>query len=371
MSLRRLLKAATTDCKPAQTKTRAARWLPIGVLGALAWLPMTSQAGTSFSYQDWQVACDNTLTCRIAGYQSEKNSDMPVSVLLTRRAGKGALTTGKLKLGGTKDSSAKALMKLGNRHRITMRINGKDLGETRPVSNESGDSELTRAQVDALVEALGTSSTIEFVFRNSRWQLSDKGATAVMLKADDVQGRVGTSGALVNPNAAAGNQGVLDPRAAPILNKVLPNEKNDARKFRIRASQLASIVKGATKNAADTCPSLNDDSAWRISRLNDSQLLVQHSCWLAAYNAGTGMWVMNDSKPYKPTLVTTDATDYHAGVIRAEQKGRGIGDCYSIDEWVWTGARFEKSREATTGMCRLIEAGGAWQMPTFVTDIKG
>ena len=37
---------------------------------------------TEFTSQDWQVVCDNTRTCRIAGYQAENNSEFPVSVLL-------------------------------------------------------------------------------------------------------------------------------------------------------------------------------------------------------------------------------------------------------------------------------------------------
>ena len=364
MSLRCFFAKYLPDSQPTK---KAYLLAPVGLLGALA-LPVSAQAATEFSHNDWQVACDNTLTCRIAGYQAESNSDMPVSVMLTRKAGKSAVTTGKVKLGSAQDSSSKALMQLGNRHRVTMRLNGKDMGDTGSVDG-TGAAELTRAQVDALVKALGTSSTIEFVFRNSRWQLSDRGASAVMLKADDVQGRVGTDSAFIKPKSNVSSNGVLAPRSMPVLNKVKPNGTNNASKFTIKTAALANVVKGAM-DEDDYCPNLNDDSAWRISRLNDKQLLVQHSCWLAAYNAGTGMWVMNDTKPYQPTLVTTSATDYSAGVISADQKGRGIGDCYSNTQWVWTGKSFEKSRESSTGMCRLVEAGGAWDLPTFVTQVK-
>jgi len=361
MSLRYLLIKPLTSL---QNKTRIQPRLlaSFGLLGAL-FVSMGAQAEVAFSHNDWQVACDNTLTCRLAGYQAESDSDMPVSVLLTRKAGKNAVTTGQVKLGGTKESSAKALMQLGNRHRITMRLNGKDMGELR-AADESGTSELTRAQVDALVKALRGSSTIEFVFRNSRWQLSDKGANAVMLKADDAQGRVGTNSAFINPNANISSNNVSAPRAAPVLNKVKPSGKGNT-KFSIKTAELTRIIKNGTKNADDTCPNLMDDSAWRINRLNS-----QHSCWLGAYNAGTGMWVINDSKPYQPVMVTDAATSYQAGIISADQKGRGIGDCYSNSQWVWTGKRFEKSYESSTGMCRLIEAGGAWDLPTFVTQVK-
>lgn len=346
--------------------------LPLLVMTAGAMMSVTSaQAEVDFTYHDWQVVCDNTLTCRVAGYQSENNSDLPVSVLLTRRAGSNAAVTGKLKLGGAKESSTKALMQLGNRHRISLVINGKDFGETKPFSSASGDSELTAPQVDALVNALSTSSKIELVFRNSRWQLSDKGSTAVMLKADEAQGRIGTPSAFVNTdNASRPNSSVLAPKPAPKLRLVRPTGQSNTSSFSMKSSQLLSLIQGSMKDPDDYCPNLSDDTGWRVSRLNDSQLLAQHNCWLGAYNAGSGAWVLNDSKPYNPVLVTTDATDYSNGRLSAVQKGRGIGDCMSQSDWIWTGKRFTKSHVSTTGLCRLIEAGGAWQLPTYVSEVK-
>ena len=335
-----------------------------------------SSAGTpvDFTSQDWQVVCDNTRTCRLAGYQSEGNSDLPVSLLLVRRAGANATVDGQVKLGGAKESSAKALMQLGNRHRISLFINDKDYGETRPFSGAAGYAELTSAQVTALLEALPKSSKIELVIRNTRWRLSDKGASAVMLKADEAQGRVGTASAFVRTDGASKSNGsVLSPKPIPSIRMVMPNPKatsSTKKKFVMRPSQLSELMKGTVKDVSNDCPSLVDKSAWRISRLNSKQLLVQHNCWMGAYNVGTGAWVMNDTKPYEPKLVTTDATDYDKGQITALQKGRGIGDCLSKTEWLWTGKDFEKSHESTTGLCRMIEAGGAWQMPSYVTDVK-
>lgn len=345
--------------------------LPLLAIAGLATTALPAYAHTEidFTHNDWQVACDNTLTCRLAGYQSESNTDMPVSVLLTRRAGSNANVTGKVKLGGTKESSAKALMQLGNRHRLSLFINGKDLGETKPYASASGDSELTPAQVDALVDALSTSSKIELVFRNTRFQLSDKGSTAVMLKADEAQGRVGTPSAFVKTGNSRPNSSVLPPKPAPQLRLVRPDGKNNNKKFAMKASQLVELAK-STMDDSEYCPNIANDSDWRVYRLNQTQLLAQHSCWLGAYNAGSGMWVMNDSKPYNPVLVTTDATDYAKGRILSSQKGRGIGDCMSQTNWIWTGKRFVKSHESTTGLCRLIEAGGAWQLPTYVSDVK-
>lgn len=350
--------------------------LPLAAALSTALLSTVSMAnsGVEFINQDWQVACDNTLTCRLAGYQAENNSDLPVSVLLVRSAGANASVDGRVKLGGAKDSSSKALMKLGDRHRISLFINGKSYGETETFSVAAGSAELTPAQVTALLDALTKSSKIEFVLRNSRWQLSDKGASAVMLKADDVQSRVGTSSAFINRDGQAKpNSVVVSAKAAPKLNIVVPNSRaasTSNKRFAMRSSQLAALTKDTMKEAENDCPNLSNRSPWQVNRLNGSQLLVQHECWTGAYNVGTGMWVINDSKPYKATLVTTSATDYDKGKISSVQKGRGIGDCLSKKEWVWTGRAFEKSHESTTGMCRLIEAGGAWQLPTYVTDVK-
>jgi len=326
-----------------------------------------------FTSQDWQVVCDNTRTCRLAGYQSDNNSDLPVSLLLIRRAGANATVDGRVKLGGARESSAKALMQLGNRHRISLFINDRDYGETRPFSAAAGYAELTSTQVTALIEALTKSSKIELVIRNTRWRLSDKGSNAVMLKADEAQGRVGTSSAFIRDNVTKSNSSVLAPKAIPSIKMVIPNSKatsSNNKKFAMRASQLAKTMKNTISDVDTSCPKLSDNSPWRVSRLNNSQLLAQHDCWTGAYNTGMGVWVLNDTEPYKPTLVTTDATDYSSGKITAVQRGRGIGDCLYKAEWIWTGREFEKSHESTTGLCRMIEAGGAWQLPSYVTDVK-
>ena len=331
-------------------------------------------AGTELTSQDWQVVCDNTRTCRLAGYQAENNSEFPVSIMLMRSAGANADTYGKVKLGGSKESSAKALMKLGNRHRISLFINDRDYGETEPFSAEGGHAELTETQTDVLLDALTKSSKIELVLRNSRWQLSDKGASAVMLKADEFQGRVGTPSAFVSSGGSGKpNSDVLSPRAKPKLNFVAPNPQassSNQNKFVMKSSELAALVKGTMSDVDSDCPSLEDDSLWRVNRLNSSQLLAQHDCWISAYNAGTGVWVINDRKPYNPKLVTTNATSYDKGRLSSVQKGRGIGDCSDTVDWLWTGKSFEKSHESTTGLCRMVEAGGAWKLPTYVTDIS-
>ena len=67
----------------------------------LAVLPATALAappqGFYQNYQDWDIACDNTGTCRLAGYQAEE-TETPVSILFTRQAGANAAVAGEVSL---------------------------------------------------------------------------------------------------------------------------------------------------------------------------------------------------------------------------------------------------------------------------------
>ena len=55
----------------------------------------TSIKGIGENYQDWDLVCDNTGTCRMAGYQEGDGSEHPVSILFTRAAGENAVVEGK------------------------------------------------------------------------------------------------------------------------------------------------------------------------------------------------------------------------------------------------------------------------------------
>lgn len=112
------------------------------------------------------------------------------------------------------------------------------------------------------------------------------------------------------------------------------------------------------------------DSLASAGRLSDSRWLVSTLCWQTAYNMGEGYWVINDVPPYEPVLITTSGSWYDEGTITAAHKGRGIGDCWSRDDWTWDGEQFIHTASFSTGMCRLVAAGGAWTLPTRVTEIR-
>lgn len=159
---------------------------PVAALAA----PATS---VDFSHDDWTIACDNTRTCRAAGYQAD-DSDPPVSVLLTRKAGAGQAVTAELMLGQYDKVKMPASLSL----QIDQRNQGK-----LALDGKRGTAVLTSAQVGALLAALPRSSKIVALGNDGRrWQLSDRGAAAVLLKMDEFQGRIGTRGALMRKATA-------------------------------------------------------------------------------------------------------------------------------------------------------------------------
>lgn len=321
-------------------------------------------AGLYFSHADCEIACDNTGTCRAAGYSDEAD-ERRVSVLLTRKAGPGQPVTGELKLGTYDQTSLSGLPKLV---KLAMQVNDKPSGSVQ-VGKDEPLGQLSAEQVGNLLAALPRSSRIVFRHGNEQWRLSDKGAAAVLLKMDEFQRRIGTRGALLKPGAGSEDK-VLQASAPPVviaakLPEVQTVQPWPAAKLKRLRKTLAASLK------ADDCEDLEaPGNEVTLQRLSPRHLLASARCFQAAYNSGSAFWVIEEAEPFKPVLATLDGSDFSGGRIIASHKGRGLGDCWSTDEWIWDGKQFVHAANATTGMCRLIAAGGPWLLPTLVTDVR-
>jgi hypothetical protein len=339
---------------------------------ALCLVPQFTQAGGEsgiyFFHHDWEIACDNTRTCRAAGYQSDSVDESPNTVLLTRQAGPAQPIKGQLMIGDDYDMPSN----MPSKFKLSMSINGKINGDVI-VHKESRIGKLSKEQVAALIAALSRNSTIEWLTENNIWRLSDKGAAAVLLKMDEIQGRIDTTGALIKKGPLSEAK-VLPALSAPVVvaAKVAKPEPGDGKLSPDKTQQLKEALRQTTNE--EDCYKLfeneTDESELSISRLNKSKLLVSALCWMGAYNSGHGYWMINDHPPYAPVLITTLGTGYGDGGIYASQKGRGLGDCWSSNDWTWDGNQFIHTASSTTGMCRGIAAGGAWSLPTIVSKVR-
>lgn len=303
-----------------------------------------------FQHKDWALQCDNTRTCRAVGYQLEDGDSEPVSILLTRPAGPNAPVQVDLQVYTEKADPAALDLQVG---KLSLR------------GLEGAVPRVPAGQVPRLLQELLRNDEATLSAGNDRWTLSLAGASAVLLKMDEAQGRVGTPGALVRRGTKA-ESSVLRPVAAPVVKGVLPvaPRKGDGALAR---PLLAEIDRASVADQCNGQDPLNPSTA-QVRRLTDRKLLVSLPCGMGAYNFSNLLWVASDLPPHKPEpLQDVDGEfDADTGSVHSAMKGRGIGDCWSTRDWQFDGQGFVLTREAGDSMCRGFP-GGAWQLPSYVT----
>ncbi|MCI1133680.1 DUF1176 domain-containing protein [Stenotrophomonas maltophilia] len=344
---------------------------PLSALIVGLLLPLASHAGNTlvtpgieFVHHDWFLACDNTGTCRAAGYGPE-NADSLLGLMLERAGGPGTAVKARLRVGEDGESA----MPEGA---LRLQVNGRDLG---PVQDTGADEAvaLRPAQVEALLAALPGQARIEVIDSNrTRWPISDRGAAAVLLKMDEAQGRIGTPGALVRMGTRAETT-VPAARAKPVIASAAlaaPRSGDSG----LGSSEALRDALIAMLGDSDDCPRLIEYTATPemvIERLDEHHVLVQALCQMGAYNYSNGFWIARDRPPFAPKTVTMEAEGFSRveRTLYARYKGRGIGDCVSGSDWVWDGHRFQPSSAFSTGLCRGMP-GGHWMLPTLLSEVR-
>ena len=336
----------------------------------LSLLPFTAMAASTSikgigNYQDWDLVCDNTGTCRMAGYQEGDGSEHPVSILFTRAAGENAVVEGKLTilpLGDDRD------IQVGQD--IEIWLNGKSLGKVKHISDDVPDK-LTEEQTKALLSGLKKESEIRLTYGKTTLKVSDKGAAAAMLKMDEFQHRLNTPSALIRQGQE--KHAVLAPQAAPKIEAVsVNNHKTIELK---RGEKQFKHVLALLRKAYDGCVDEDLESQdITLYPLTQNKVLAEALCASGAYQS-TNYYAVLDDKLSKVEQVLADQYNGVGGdrkqgyaFVRGAYKGRGAGDCWSIQDAVWNGKIFILTSEWTTGSCKRFP-DGAWQLPTFVSDI--
>ena len=324
----------------------------------------TSIKAIGENYQDWDLVCDNTGTCRMAGYQDESSD--PVSILFTRAAGENAAVEGKFTI--LPFGEADRDVQVGQD--IEIWLNGKSLGKVKHISDDAPDK-LTEEQTKALLSGLKKESEIRLTYGKTTLKVSDKGAAAAMLKMDEFEQRLNTPSALIRQGQE--KHAVLAPQAAPKIEAVsVNNHKTIELK---RGEKQFNHVLALLRKAHDGCVDEDLESQdITIYPLTQNKVLAEALCARAAYQY-TNYYAVLDDKLSKVEQVLADqyneaGYDEKQGYafVRGIYKGRVIGDCWNSEDAVWNGKIFIRTSEWTTGSCKGFP-GGAWQLPTFVSDI--
>lgn len=333
--------------------------------------------GTAFTHQNWEVYCSNTGTCRAAGYQSDDGQQNPASILLTRAAGPKQPVRAQFALAnGGEDSFAANQVK-----NIHFFINDKDLGAVAVKGVESPlMGTLSAAQVNALLKQASQKTKMSFKNSHYVWNISDAGMTAVLLKMDDLQKRIGTTGAIVK-KGSANESNVLMPQPKLMIKKVKTADqpylilKPNTKQYQsLHARFLAANPKPKETDFCEGIYNGADKGAKpqpiQLYKLTNGKVLATTLCVRGAYNEGYGAWVLDQSLQGQATYVTEWATDNASGEISSAFKGRGIGDCWLEQSWIWDGQRFVQNQNRWTGMCKNIAAGGVWELDQIEAVVK-
>ncbi len=325
--------------------------LPFAALPAAA-ADKAPTGSVSFQHNDWELACDNTRTCRAAGYQPESGEGAPVSMLLTRKAGPGTAVDIEMQIDREDDIKGAVRLKVGK-----ATVSGL----------EGGSPSLDAGQVrTVLPELLKADNATLTAAGNKQWTISLAGLNAVLLKMDEAQGRIGTPGALVRRGGKP-ESSVLPPLPAPVVNAVRPP------KARPGDAALAARIFPSLKLAdiKEQCNNNDDVSAkaLEVHRLTDKRVLLSLACSMGAYNSSNLLWIANDMPPYAPVSREANGDfDPKDASVSSAMKGRGIGDCWSNETWHFNGKDFVRTGETGDGMCRGF-AGGAWSLPRYVSRV--
>ncbi|QIO06645.1 DUF1176 domain-containing protein [Acinetobacter shaoyimingii] len=329
-----------------------------------------------FEKDQWEMYCSNIGTCRAAGYQIE-DDQLPASILITRKAGANQGISVEYTL-----SDQDQELRYTAKDPIRFYLNGKDLGMIQPVSGDfSITGQLNKVQTQALSALLKQKVRIEFKNKKYHWIVSDAGMTATLLKMDDFQKRVGTTNALIR-KGSQNESALLQPAPKLEVKKVKTSDKPyltlkpSTAQYKTLFSTLMAAKPKVKDPDEDICQGSfeGEKEGYRFGnielyKLTNNKILATTLCWSGAYNQGYGAWVVDQSLKGKAEFVSESVSDVLSGELVAAHKGRGVGDCWSHQQWIWNGARFIQTSDRWSGACKGV-TGGMWSLEKIESDIR-
>ena len=344
------------------------RSLLIVLAVALAVAGEAHAAGTT-QVKDWLGVCANTGACTAFGLGAEEN-DTGAYLMVQRDAGPAAGPKVTLVVdAGDKQPASTWTLTLDGRP-----IRG--VGPVRAAGSEAGArAVLAGPSATALIAALRNGQSLAFsAAGKSVGEISLSGSAAVLLWVDDQQGRVGTVTALVRPGSRPASA-VPPPIAPPLI--VAAAAVSQAG---VPARAPKSMIKGI--DDCDLDPGIKDPDDI-VARLAPGLMLWGPECEMGAYNSLNVFFLGDErggalkrisfpeppgSDQAKDDLLINAQFDASSQTMATFSKGRGIGDCGDVTDWVWDGKAFRVSSEDIMPACRGVPPDD-WP-PLFVSRQK-
>lgn len=312
------------------------------------------------SYGSWLVACDNTLSCVVKGFN---DSDQGAEIKIERQAGSdGTLTV---------SISADQAFTL-----TAVTIDGEPASlpaASWQLATADGETSATSDDLDAirsLVQRLRNASKVTL----GGHDIPLDGFTAALLRADERQGRIGGVTALLRagPKSPAD---VLKPMPLPMI----PYHPISQQLVAGEDVRLVSAVRSSQTSAfeKEDCEIGLSTPEPEAHALDSRLALVLIPCLQGAYQSSLLAFIAprdlgparrliaptpyigNDTTQSDATIFTEVSFDPKLGVLSTAARGRAMADCGSSASWIWDGRKFQLSELTLQNSCGGL-APGDW-----------
>lgn len=311
-------------------------------------------------FKDWRASCGNDGACWAFGFAPELEAGWVRIAIQPGPQAEPQVTFGYWPDGGSSSADD-----------ICLDIDGvkypgaptNDSDTDQPISNVQNRG----AAINAMVR--GRSMAIH---GSSVRTISLSGAAAAMLWIDEKQQRLGTQAALVR----RGDRPASDVPSAPVLPVISVAPAIDQSGMGAEGRPLPATLQALPEVRTCLEESVQPDvsKTGRAFRLNAETELYAVPCGSGAYNL-THNWYLAGRGGLNPRPVALRGTadtgadpawsdnatvngeyDPTTRKLTAFARGRGIGDCGTIQSWAWTGDRFALTEERSMGDCAGVPA---------------
>lgn len=295
-------------------------------------------------FGEWIVACDVTGACEARGFVDDGGDGLHAR--FTRDAGAGAVPVLAIE---SLPVAADAIVVGTRPWRPTRRgaLEWHDARDDEPSARIRG--------IEAVREFAAAARSAD-KFRIGAESGTLVGFNAAMLFVDEVQGRIGTPGALARPGAP----GAAVPAPRPVPDAPVPGRVREI------TGEAARRYTAAISLPAETCdPALRQELS-QLYDIGGGDVLALILCWRGAYQTASALYRGPRARPSaaRPVALPFPAglsgPDEHGHVLFADfdpasarlsslGKGRGIGDYGETAEWVFDGREFRLVHFAMLG----------------------
>lgn len=311
-------------------------------------------------FRDWRAVCDNGNGC-VAWTGSNEGGWIRIGM----EAGPDARPT--VVAGeGFEGADGPSMVKL--------KIDGREY-PWRGGPQDAANADAGEQRARNILAALAAARSVSLVLGDRTVEVPASGASATLLWIDERQGRLGTTTALLRK----GDRPASAVPSAPALPRVRPAPAVDQKGFAAAnpmnddppaGLRVPASIEGL--EAVKACRAENNeylDKAVLAARLDVSTVLWGIPCGSGAYNAtyvlytarpdGTGVSLAElptwrpQGRPDETDLwLVNPVYDPRAQTLTVFPRGRGLGDCGTIQTWTWTADGFALSEERTMTDCQ-------------------